>query len=94
MNKAITPIMLAKLLEKELKPITTNNVPPQMIYNYLKNNVRKINSFATKIEVANKEGKIITKTVFEEEKALEFIEIMKQAAIERKAKKEKEANES
>jgi hypothetical protein len=90
---AYTPIQLASLLQEELKPITGNNVPPQMIYNYITNNTRNINSFTTKMDTQNKDGKKVTKTVFPEDKALQFIQIMVEAATKRKEKKELEAAE-
>lgn len=89
----LTPIQLASKLEQELKPITNNNVPPQMIYNYITNNVRNIHDYITPFETTNKSGKKIQRNLFKEEDAIAFIEVMVTSAkariAKRNAKKEK-----
>jgi hypothetical protein len=91
----LTPIMLAHRLDAALRPITGNKVPPQMVYNYLTNDVRKLRTkYSNQLVVRNKDGKSVNRTVFTEEKATEFVTLMVTAARARQEKKAREAEEN
>jgi hypothetical protein len=93
-TETLTPIQFAAELREVLNPITGKNVPPQMVYNYLTNNVRDIRSYTTKVTRPNKDGKQTEHVVFPRDKADEFKNIMVEAATKRIAKRAAKAAEA
>lgn len=87
-NITFSPVQIAKKLQDAFHTFDpTASVPPQMIYNYLTNNTRKLADRAELISSPTDRNPQREVYVFSEELAAEFIEEMVAARLKRIEKK-------
>jgi len=94
-NASITPVQLAGRLQTAVRETgdRTYHCPPQMVYNYLSNNVRKLRDRATHVSNPSEKDPNRQSYRFTDEVATEFVNEMLTARAERAAKKLEQAQQ-
>lgn len=93
-NITFTPVQIAKQLEIAFHEFDSSaSVPPQMIYNYLTNNTRKLADRAELVSSPTERNPLREVYVFTPELAEEFIAEMVSARKTRIAKREAKKNQ-
>lgn len=88
-NATITPVQLASRLQVAVRQTgdATYSCPPQMIYNYLTNNVRKLRDRATTVANPSDRNPSRESFRFTDEIATQFVDEMVAARKAREAKR-------